>query len=428
MFGAPGTDNWASGLAGGLRGSLVMDGVLYVVAGNMVYSIDSNGAETSLGTINTSSGPVSMAHNDASTKELVLVDGVDGWEYDTANGLVQITDPEFLPADVVTYQDGYFIFNRAGTAQFFLSNLNNAGAYDLTDRATAEGAPDVLVSLISNHRELWLFGAETTEVWFNSGDADFPFERISGAFIERGCGAAHSIAEEDNTLFWFGEDRTVYRAHGYTPQRISTFAIEEQWRDYVTVSDAYAFTYTMGGHKFYVITFPSGKGTFVYDISTGFWHERESFGEGKWRGCCYANAYGKHLIGDYESGRMGILDLDVYTEYGETMIGTLTGPPVAQDRMRLFHAKFELDIESGVGITTGQGSDPQIMMDYSDDGGRTFNNRQLWRSMGKIGEYQARLRWMQQGQSRNRIYRVSVSDPVKRSIISAHLDIAPGVG
>lgn len=128
MFGCPGVASWASGLAGALRGSLVMDGVLYIVAGNTFYSVDSTGAETSIGTINTSAGRVSMAHNDASPMELVFVDGTDGWEYDTTNGLVQITDPDFVAADVVTFQDGYFIFNRSGTAQFFLSNLNNAGA------------------------------------------------------------------------------------------------------------------------------------------------------------------------------------------------------------------------------------------------------------------------------------------------------------
>ncbi len=427
VFNAPGTKTFGSGgLAGALRGVLAMGGVLYVVAGDVVYSVDSSGTATSLGTINTTDGQVGMAANRASPQELCIVDGTDGWIYDTSNGLVQITDVDFSAADTVTFIDGYFVFNKAATSVFFISNLNAGQAYTSTDFANAEGNPDEVVAVFVNHRELWVFGEETTEIYFNSGNADFPFERINGAYLERGCAAAFSIAEDDNTLFWLGDDGIVYKAAGYTPQRISTHAIEEAIRAFTDWSDAFAFFVTIEGHKFYHLTFPTGRKTFVYDAATGLWHERESFGARYFRASGYAFLYDKHIVGDAFQGRLGELDLDTFAEYGSTMQGILTGPPVYDDGQRIFHRRFEVEVESGVGLTSGQGSDPQMWMDYSSDGGRTWSARKPFRSMGKIGVYRQRLRWLRLGAARDRVYRLTVADPVKRTVIAAHLDLESG--
>ncbi len=432
IFNAPGTKSFTTGLAGGVRGTKVMNGVLYVVAGNRVYSVNSAGSATSLGTINTSTGRVGLAVNRATVQELMIVDGADGWIYDTTNGLVKIADADFPTADTVTFQDGYFVVNKTGTGQFFISGLDDGTAWLATDFADAEGAPDEIVAVFSDHRELWVFGQETIEIYFNSGNTDFPFERIQGAFIERGCAAAFSVAADDNTLFWLGDDGIIYRAMGYTPQRISTHAIEEEIRGFTDLTDAFAFFVTVSGHKFYHISFPNGgvsgrdTATFVYDAATKLWHERESLDLGYWRGSSYALIYDKHIVGDTFQGRLGELDMDTYDEYGSTMQGILTGPPVAADRRRVFHRRFELDIESGVGDTSGNASDPQVWMDYSDDGGRTYSPRKPFRSMGKIGAYRQRLRWLRLGQARNRVYRVTVADAVKRSIVAAHLDVAMG--
>jgi hypothetical protein len=428
VYNAPGTKAFGSGgLAGVVRGVEKMAGVLYGVAGNTLYSVDSSGTATNLGEINTTAGDVSFAVNRASPQELCFVDGTDGWTYDTGSGLVQITDGDFTAADTVTFQDGYFAFNRAGTSIFFISGLNDGQSYDALDFADAEGSPDEIVAVFSSHRELWIFGQETIEVYFNSGNADFPFERINGAYIERGCAAAFSVASDDNTLFWLGEDGVVYRANGYTPQRISTHAIEEDIRKFSSIADAKGYFLTIAGHKFYHLTFPTGKKTYVYDVSTGLWHERKSVDSNYWRGgSAGIEIYGKCIVGDAFQGRLGELDMDTFSEYGGVMQGVLTGPVVHDDRKRLFHKRFELDIESGVGDTSGDASDPQMWMDYSDDGGRTFSLRKPFRSMGKIGEYQARLRWLRLGMARNRIYRVTVADAVKRSIINTHLDASVG--
>jgi hypothetical protein len=428
LYGTPGIKDFATSVGDGpIRGARNFAGTLFAVSGNTLYSVDSAGAATSIGAINTSTGPVSMSHNQATTAELIIVDGTDGWLYDATNGLVQITDGDFFAADVVDFQDQYFVLVRKGTGQFFLSNLNAGAIYTATDIATAEGDPDNLVALISNRRELWLFGTETIEIWFNSGNVDFPFSRFEGGFIERGCAAAFSIAEDGNLVFWLGEDLIFYSADSYhTLVRISQHGIEEALRKYPIVDDACAFIYTMAGHKFYVCTFPAEGATWVYDITTGLWHERHSFGMERWRVSVHVEAYGKHLVGDFEKGRIGELDLDTFEEYGEVMQGQATGPVVYADRKRIFHHRFELDIEAGTGLTTGQGSDPQVWLDWSDDGGHTWSARKPFRSMGKIGAYMQRLRWMSLGSARQRIYRLTVSDPVKRSIIAAHLDAEAG--
>jgi Phage stabilisation protein len=424
VYNAPGTMSFCDGLAGAVRGAHIMGGVLYVVAGNVLYSVDSAGTETSLGTINTFVGNVSMAVNRANPQQLCFVDGADGWIYDTSGGLQEIVDADFQPADTVTFQDGYFIFDYKGTSRFFISALDDGTSYTATDVGSAEGSPDAVVAVYSNHRELWVFGEESIEVFYNSGNADFPFERIAGAFLERGCAAAFSVADEDNTLFWLGNDRIVYRAQGYVPQRISTHAIEEILRTFSIVSDAFGFFVTISGHKFYHLTFPTGGYTFVYDAATGLWHERQSFGAAYWRGNAYAYAYEKHIVGDAFVGRMGALDMDTFTEYGETMQGILASPPVHKDRKRIFHRSFEVDIESGVGTTTG--GDPYAWLEYSDDGGRTWSLRKPFASLGKIGEYRSRLRSTRMGQSRERIYRMTIADAVKRSILAAHADLEMG--
>lgn len=421
VFGSPGIRTFATAGVGPIRGMHVMGSVLYVVSGTALYSVTAAAVATNLGSI-AGVGRVSMADNGT---QLCIVNGAQGYIYTTSGGLVQITDPDFQAADTVTYQDGYFIFSRAGTGQFFISALNDGTAYSATDFATAEGNPDNLVAVKSNHRELCLLGEKTMEFWFNSGDT-FPFDRISGSFQERGCAAAHSVADEDNTLFWLADDLTVRRAEGYRPVRISTHAMEDAIEKYTNVSEAFGFFYTIGGHKLYHLTFPN-QATWVYDIATGMWHERESFGLSHWRANSYASVYGTHLVGDTESGTIGELDLDEFQEYGSTMQGIATSAPIAKassDKRRLFMSRFELDIESGVGLTTGQGSDPQVELDWSDDGGHTWSNRKPWRSMGALGKRRTRLIWRRMGSFRERVLRVTVADPVKRAFIAAHADIS----
>lgn len=432
LIGTPGLALWASLAGGGVRGLLRFNATTAIaVCGTNVYRLATTGAATLLGVISAGDGPVSMASNGA---VVMLVTGQFGYFVDPAAGTVTpITDTDFLGADRVDYLDGYFVFNRPGTGRFQITQLLGTDI-DGLDFATAEGSPDNLVSLIVDHRELWVFGESTTEVWFNSGNADFPLERIQGAFIEQGCAAKHSVAKMDNTVYWLtADDRgqgMVQRAQGYQPQRVSTHALEYAIAGYSRIDDAVASTYQQEGHSFYVLTFPTASKTWVYDASTNLWHERAWRNPAdatlnRHRAQCHMAFAGENIVGDWEAGNLYRLDLDAYTDNGAFIPRVRSCHHLAADyKWQFFHA-LQIDMEPGVGLPVGQGSDPQAMLRWSDDGGFTWSH-ELWASIGKIGERRTRVRWRRLGKSRDRVFEVTITDPVKVVIVGASAEVSAG--
>lgn len=429
LFGAPGLVSFASVGSGPIRGMWNMNEMVYVVSGSSLYSVSSTGVATQLGIGISGTNIVSMSDNGT---QLCIVNGVNGYIYSTATGFIRIVDPAFNPADVVTFFDEYFVFNWTGTNKFFISNILDGTTYDALAFASAEVQPDYVLSIVNQQENLLIFGTRSIETWYDSGDVNFPFARYDGATIERGLGAALATVKEDNSVFFLGNDLIFYRLNGVVPVRVSTHAIEAAWRQYGTTSDAYCFSITYEGHKWVVITFPSANATWVFDIATELWHERMSFNTdgsemGRWRGAQFVYCYGKNLIGDAYTNTIGYFNSSTYTEYGNPIIGELVAPVIHADRHRVFMSRFELDVQTGIGLTTGQGSDPQIMVNWSDDGGRTYSQLQQWNTMGKIGEYLIRLRWLRLGQFRQRVMKVTISDPVPRCIIANSVDIEAGL-
>jgi hypothetical protein len=437
----PGFLNRAPGLrlvitvgTGPIRGLWTFKNVLYVVSGIQLYKVDTNYTVTLLGTV-TGTGPVSMSDN--GTQLFVAANG-PGFIYNAnTNVFQQITDPDYPGAVTVSYIDGYFVFNEPNTQKFWVTSIFDGTNINALDFASAEGAPDELVGLIADHREVWLFGTDSVEVWYNSGDPDFPFARIQGAFNELGCAAPYSIAKMDNGLFWLGEDARgqgiVYRANGYTGQRISTHAVEWQIQQYGNISDAIGYTYQQDGHSFYVLIFPSAGKTWVYDVATQAWHERAGFSNGNFvrhRSNCQVFFDSQVMVGDYENGKIYAFDLDVYADDGQPQkwLRSWRALQTGQNTLkRTAHHSLQLDIESGVGLVTGQGSDPEVMLRWSDDGGHTWSNEH-WVKIGKIGEYGRRAIWRRLGMTqklRDRVYEVSGTDPVKIAIMGAELMVSP---
>ena len=407
----------------------------YVVSANEVYKLTGlTATPTLLGTV-TGTGPVSIADNGT---QIFFACNPDGYIYnETTNVFAQITDPDFAGAVTVAYLDGYFVFNQPDSQIIWVSQLLNGQSVDPLDFASAEGSPDGVVGLIADHRELWVFGTDSVEVWYDSGAADFPLTRIQGAFNEIGCVSAYTIAKMDNGLFWLGTDARgqgiVYRANGYTGQRISTHAIEYAIAQYGNISDAIAYTYQQEGHAFYVLTFPSGNATWVYDVATQAWHERAGWDNGEFtrhRSNCQCNFGGNIIVGDFENGNIYTLDLDVYADNGgiQKWLRSWRALPSGQNNLkRTAHHSLQLNCESGVGLNDGQGSDPQAMLRWSDDGGHTFSNEH-WSPMGKIGAYYQRVFWRRLGMTlklRDRVYEVSGTDPVKIAIMGAELILSP---
>ena len=428
---APGLRLLATVGNGPIRGLWAFGGYAYAVSGLQLYKLDSSWTATLIGTV-AGSGPVSMSDNGT---QLFVACNPKGYIYNaTTNVFAQITDPDYPGAVTVGYLDGYFVFNEPDSQRVWVTSLLDGTTVDPLDFASAEGSPDGLVALIVDHREAWLFGTNSVEVWYDAGNADFPLSRIQGAFNEIGCVAAYSIAKLDNGLFWLGGDARgqgiVYRANGYTGQRISTHAVEFAIQSYGDISDAIGYTYQQEGHAFYVLIFPSASKTWVYDVSTQGWHERAAWNNGQFirhRSNCQMQFNSTTVVGDYEDGRLFAFDLNVYADDGaiqKWLRSWRALPPGQNDLKRTAQHQLQLDCESGVGLNTGQGSDPQVMLRWSDDGGHTWSNEH-WVTMGAIGTYGTRAIWRRLGMTlklRDRVLEVSGTDPVKITIMGAELE------
>jgi hypothetical protein len=330
----------------------------YVVSGNEFYKLSGlNATPILLGTV-IGAGPVSIADN--GTQLFIAANGPSYIYNEVTNVFAAINDPDFVGAKTVAYLDGYFVFNQPNSQIIWVSQLLNGSSVDPLDFASAEGSPDGVVGLIADHRELWVFGTDSVEVWYNSGAADFPLQRIQGAFNEIGCASAYTIAKMDNGLFWLGTDARgqgiVYRANGYTGVRISTHAIEYAIAQYGNISDAIAYTYQQEGHAFYVLTFPSGNATWVYDVATQAWHERAGFDSGEFmrhRSNCQCNFGGNIIVGDFQNGNIYTLDLDVYADNGgiQKWLRSWRALPTGQNNLkRTAQHSLQLDCETGVGL------------------------------------------------------------------------------
>lgn len=350
------------------------------------------------------------------------------------SSFAQITDPNFLGANQVTFQDGYLIFNKPGTQQFYLSGLL-ALTFDPTDIGSKEGSPDSIVGLISDHLNLYLFGSISSEIFYDSGNT-FPFERVQGAFLPIGCLSAFSIAKFQGSIFWLGCDEQgrgiVYRSTGYQPSRISTHAIETVIAavSASNIATARAWTYQQRGHSFYCLNIPGTQSTWAFDTVTNLWHERASLSLGdlgRHRADCHAYAYSTNVVGDYLNGNIYSLDPDIYSDNGSPLPAIRSSPHITDSLMHQFHHWFQLDMETGVGADgSGQGVNPKAILQWSDDGGHTWSNEK-WANIGPIGKKRTRVIWRRLGASRDRIYRVMITDPVKRTLIGADIGVESGM-
>lgn len=401
-----------------VKGLHVNKGRAFAVTPTKFYEIFDNGKYKELGDVNLT-GRVVMEDNGF---QVVMVDGNKGYYWDAETNLVsEITAPGFYPSSSVTYQDGYFIFVRNGTGQYFISDLLSV-IFDPNNFATAEGQPDPLVACLSDHREVFLFGTETIQIVYNSGAADFPFETNQGAFIEKGCGAKHTVAKQNNTIYFVGSDLMVYQLNGYTPVRISSHAVEKTLKG-VDLSDAFAYTYQDEGHLFYMLTIPSRDLTWCFDISTGAWHIRQSYQFGRHQSNNSIFFDSKTLVGDFQNGRIYQMASNYYTDDGEPVIREFVLPTVNQGREFLTIDSLEFDMGSGVGLTLGQGDNPELRVYFSKDDGKTYSENFKVGKIGKKGNYLSRAKVNRFGCARQFTFKVEISDPIPIDIGGAWVEV-----
>jgi hypothetical protein len=391
-----------------IRGMHSVGRDLYVVNGEDVYKNE----------VKITGSPIAGAgfvSIDSNNKFMVIVGGGKGYVVTFAtNVIAQITDLDFKATDTVVYMNSRFIFNESGSGRAFASELLDPFSYDALDFATAENIPDDLIGVYREGDRLVMAGVNSLEFWYNDGGDGFPFSYVSNSGTIIGLKSPFGLVRADNTIFFIGHDLSIYRM-GQVPTKISTATVERSIRNTSSQSLAIASTYTRDGHLFIIFRFDEV--CWIYDLNTQQWHERKSYGITSWRAGVIHQLDGLVYAGSALDGNLYLIDEETYDENGAELEAIAQSSFLSNNQEEFAFKRFRLDMEGGVGTNLGQGQDPQIMMQYTNDGNNwSFEE---WRDIGNIGEYSTITQWNRVMRSRTRAYRITITDPVKRAIFGA---------
>jgi hypothetical protein len=434
LVGTPGLKIFTTLPTLGCRGLMAQGGRLFAVYGSRYYEIKQDKSHTR-GTAKDDVGPgdrpVGMFPNGT---QVFLVSEKNGYLDD---GIV-VQGP-VVAAVAGAYIDGYFLAQQPDSNFVQYSNLEDGLTWPPLQNFEKSGGPDRLFMTIADHEQVFLFGEQSIEVFYDTGQLDQTFQRIPGAYIEQGIYAPFSVVKLDNSLFWLGGDSrgigVVWRLQGYSPVRVSNHAVELAIQNLANPFDAIAYAYQDKGHSFYVLNFPTGDQTWVYDVSSGQWHERASWDVKKGQyhadlGWYHAYVWGRHFVGDHQSGNLYEMSQAFYDLAGEPRRWLRSAPHISNEMKRMKHNYLLLDMEVGI---APQGLNPQVGMQVSNDGGHSWGNEKIlnlnnYGHTGAAGEYKYRCKWDRLGIARDRCYRVYGSDPIPVALIDAYLDVTPGTG
>jgi hypothetical protein len=435
-------------------------GDLFAVIGINVYYIDPNFTFTQIGQLQTPAlTPVSISDNG---QNALVVDGsASGYATNlatrpiTAANFTQVGDPNFLGADRVDFIDSFLIMNQPGTPNWY-STLSNQIAFNALDFGAKTASPDPIATIVAVQREAWLIGTRKGEVWYNAGAQGFTFQSVTGVIIEHGTIAKYSIAKQDVKVYWLSQspegNRMALSNDGRAAVRISTHAIEFEWKKYTRVDDAIGGCYQTGGHAFYLIHFPTADKTWVYDEATKQWHERNYCDPNgtlhRTREAFYAFAYDTNLALDWANGTLYAIDSSVYTDqitpsFGAPIAWVRSCPHMLADKFeRITFNMVTADVEVGTGPGTsdlattvspwssgfGPGfgpvssiAPPLMSLRSSDDRGASFGNK-VMQNLGSAGEYNTTVTWWNLGMARDKIFELSGSSPQQFSLLGVFVE------
>lgn len=436
LVGCPGLTLFASTGGQPSRGMWAVNSLtsplLFTVNGDTLYSVNNAMVQSAIGTINTSSGDVSMADDGT---YLVIVDGQFGYVYDMSNpsGITVITDMNFTSSPkTVTWQDGYFIVNSGSTNQFQLSQISptvSATTWPAEQIGFTGSGPGALQACMSANTILHLFADVNAEFWQDAGIPGLPFTVIPGAAQEFGLASAWSLCKYDNSVAGVFKNKmgevNVSRMSGFRLQQISNTELDYIINQYSTTADAQAFGYMNGGHPMLQVSFRTEEATWEYDGFSKAWGERQATDGGRYWAEKFANFQGRRLVSDYRNGNIYTIDPSVYTDDGDMCPMEVTSKHIYSENKYLSIPQLQIDIEAGVGTVSGQGENPQIDLQVSKDGGRSFTSVGF-ASMGKVGQYTTRVIWRRLGRARDWVLRVRITDPVFRVITGASAEVLGG--
>ena len=429
----PGLVPFVSLPTGPVRALFAQDGLILAVGGQQLYQITGGGVATLRGTLTSQDSQiVRMVSSGTAGHQVFIVSGGNGDIYDTTSQtLTRIQAGGFPPlATDAEYLDTYFLTVKGGTAQFNISDLLDGTNWSGLDFAVVTQASDNLVGLIQNNKLIYMMGSRTTAPYYDSGNASFPFELVPQTLIPYGCGAKNSIVRANGGVGFLHQSergRGIFLdMQGTGVQRVSTYAVEAIWAGYPTLSDAVSYALTWQGHDFCVLTFPSGNATFVYDYSERAWSQwsfwdAASATHQRFRGWVHCESGGLHFVGDWENGTIYTLDASVSTDNLEPIIWERTAPHICNQQLYNFYSDFQVDMETGLG-----GSTPTARLNWSDDGGHVFGNA-IDLTTGTLGAYRTRARAAGNlGRSRDRNFRLRVSNDTPPRLLQAYLTVQGG--
>ena len=436
LYPTPGVTSLSSADSGAGRGHFAMDGREFAAIGSVFYEVASTGALTSRGAITLNSTPVTISSNGDGGSQLFITSGGNGFIFNLTTNVLSSVAAMAGKADVGAHLDGYFLALDRDTSTLYVSALLDGTSWSTgTAFAQRSAAPDPWIDMKVLGRYIWLLGQQTSEVWYNSGNA-FPFELHPSGLVPYGCGAQDSASVVNAALYWLGASKDghafMMRTTGFTPEVISNAPLELALGEYPKVDDAFGEGYADLGHTFYVINFPTQGISWAFDSRSSLWAKRGTWIAERntfvsWRPRYHAFAFGEHRTLDADGTSLYRLSRSVGTDVESRPIRRIRrAPALMAENDRVYYTAFELDLEPGLGATTGQGSVPVVGLRYSNDGGKTWGP-EIYRSAGAIGNYGTRVRWERMGAARRRVFEVSVSDPVPYRLTAAYLQIGQAV-
>lgn len=418
------------------RANFFMDGRQFAVIDKYFIEIDSAYGQTTRGTVKVGTNPATISSNGSGGGQLFITSGDNGYVYDlTTNTLTEIAALVGL-ATMGDQLDGYFLALDATTSTLYISNLTDGATWTTgVDFAQRSISPDPWTSMKVSGRYIYLFGTQTSEVWYDAG-ASFPFAPHPSGSIEYGIAAQFSPKVVEGSIVWLGASRDgityMLRTNGFTPEVISTYALQTALSGYTTIADAQGDSYNDLGHTFYMITFPTEDVTWAWDVQLGKWAKRgtwiaEDNRYVAWRPRWHAAAFGEHRMLDAATGDIYRMSSDLTSDVDSRVIRRLRRTPcLTEENERIFWSSLEIHLDAGLGLTTGQGSNPQVMLRVSRDGGRTFGTERM-RSAGAIGHYGQRVIWNRIGMARQLVVEVTMTDPIPYRITGASLKTAQAI-
>lgn len=439
VYGTAGTTKVMDEGALPYRGAVTVGDLAYVARGNIFEEVNNGFVSTdrnAASRLTTNNGRISLATNEIT---VVLMDGTNGYNYDTGtNAFAQIGSAMFANPKTATYQDGYYLatFDETGTNKKRCQISADGIVWNALDFRGIDTTPGALIRTLSFQGEVHQFADKGIEFWAFTGDPTFPFQPIRGATLPIGLAARWSVGIGSGSLYFLGRDRSasnvqVYELVGHAERSISTPDLSDAINSYGTLGDATGFVASEDEHDFFVLHFPTAGKTWMYDafasdiIGTPVWSELQSNG-GRHLSDLAFSLVNKAYVTDYSAARIYLLDKTVYTDNGMTIRREIDTRHFFKDYDRVTVDEIVVDMETGVGLAVGQGVDPQVMLQISRDGGRTWG-AEIWHSLGAIGKYKTRVAQRRCGTARDFVFKLAMTDPVKFVVTGMNLRAKPEV-